>query len=225
MKELHDEKEIRSEENSIFPEMKLKSTNDLRGEGEDTSTKRQIENSHHFNENSEKKLGSINEMREKEKDTIDVYGLEKERIDSDPSIKEIDLRVDEGYKKPSDGAIRSEFGRQYGQFEHERWEEQVLIGEQIKGNKRGVDFDIEKEFKNPDGDKVRVDYVNYKTDVIVDRKPIRENETKEDLMKRYEEQRTKHIESYKNETGRIASYHYSFYPSTEDLWSEKQNKK
>jgi len=225
LKEIYDEKEILLRESSNLHESKLKSINDLREGDKNTSRSEHMRDKHYLKDNTDGRIQSVNNLREERQELSDLNMLENEIQRADPHAKEADIRVMEGFKKPEDGASRSEFGRQYGQFEHERWEEQVSKNELKNGLRRGVDFDIEKEFVHPDGDKVRLDYVNYNTDVIVDRKPISESDTEENIKNKYKEQRTQHKEAYEHETGRKALYFYSFYPSTADLWEIEQNAK
>jgi hypothetical protein len=90
--------------------------------------------------------------------------------------------------------------------------------EQKAGRIKGLDFDTEKVMRHPDGRTIRLDYVDYRKDLIVDRKPIGENERNEDVIKKYEEQRNRHIAAYEYETGRkVLEYRYSLYPSPKDI--------
>jgi hypothetical protein len=61
--------------------------------------------------------------------------------------------------------------------------------------------------------------VDYREDIIVDRKPIGKNESEFSVIKKYAEQRKRHIEAYEHSTGRKVKYYvYSLYPSPKDIY-------
>lgn len=138
---------------------------------------------------------------------------------TDPYWREADRQDNEGlleFKRT--GAARREFSPTAGREEHKRWEGEMLQAEQRAGRVRGDDFEIEKIINHPDGKTVRLDYVDYRKDIIIDRKPIAHNETEEQLKTKYEPQRKRHIEAYEHATGRkVLEYRYSLYPSPKDI--------
>jgi hypothetical protein len=138
---------------------------------------------------------------------------------TDPHSRESDRLTAEGkleFERAPEA--RREFSHLAGTEEHKRWEEQILLKETAAGRLRGIDFDLEAILPHGDGGSVRLDYVDYRNDVIIDRKPLAEGETEDQLQHRYREQRTRHIEAYEQATGRkVAEYRYSVYPSPRDL--------
>jgi hypothetical protein len=223
MREVQKEKEnIEKKEEKYFRKT-MKSAGDLRETKENISKK---ENDHDIKDGSSKNVRSTDELREGMKESKNFRKIEEDIQKYDPHAKEIEQEANEGWKRPESGADRSEFGRQDGQYEHKRWQDEVSETEIKAGRQRGIDFETEKVFKHPDGGEVRLDYVNYRTDVIIDRKPVRLSENKEELINKYENQRKRHIEAYEYSTGhKVLHYDYSLYPSTNQLWSDDQNKK
>jgi len=138
---------------------------------------------------------------------------------TDRHWREADRRTDEGLSEfKRNGAARREFSHVAGTAEHTRWEEEILQAEQKTGRVRGADFEIEAVINHPDGGTVRLDYVDYRKDIIIDRKPIAHNETDEQLKTKYEQQRKRHIEAYEHSTGRkVLEYKYSLYPSPKEI--------
>ena len=138
---------------------------------------------------------------------------------TDSHWREADSRTNEGLSEfKKNGAARREFSHVAGTAEHTRWEGEIIQAEQRVGRVRGVDFDIEKVISHPDGKPVRLDYVDYRKDIIIDRKPIAHNETEEQLKTKYEQQKKRHIEAYEHVTGRkVLEYKYSLYPSPKEI--------
>jgi hypothetical protein len=150
----------------------------------------------------------------------------QEVLDRSPqSEKEINLELErrqaeaarEWHRaKPRD---KSEFALEVGQIEHKDWEAEIRRVENAKGRIEGKDYAIEYELEHPDGGKVRYDYVDFREHRIVDRKAEAIAETDGELVKKYEEQRRRHVEAYKARFGRTPTYYeYSSYPSTKDLF-------
>ena len=144
--------------------------------------------------------------------------LENTLDKTDPHWREADRRVKEAEAIFKDtGPARREFCHMAGTAEHTRWEEETRQAELKSGRIAGRDFDIEAVIHHPDGNPVRLDYVDYRKDIIVDRKPIAHDETEQQLMARYEKQRIRHIEAYEHKTSRkVMEYQYSLYPSPRD---------
>ena len=142
------------------------------------------------------------ELQEKLADSLDK---------TDAHWREADRSTNDGLSEfKKNGVARIEFSHLAGTSEHSRWEEEILQMEQRTGRVRGVDFELEAMMQNPDGKPVRLDYVDYQKDIIIDRKPIATNETEEQLKKKYETQMNRHIEAYEHTTGRkVLEYRYS----------------
>ncbi len=199
----------------------MKSANDMRERNENISENDKPNNNSDKAQNRTIPTDILSEEKERRKE---INRIEEEIEKYDPHAKEIEKRANEGFKRPERGSDRSEFARQYGQYEHKRWQDEVSESEIKAGRKRGIDFDVEKVLKHPDGHVVKLDYVNYKTDVIIDMKTDRLNEDK--LIENYKAQRKRHEEAYEYSTGRkLEYYEYKPYPSTDRLWSDDQNKK
>jgi len=148
-----------------------------------------------------------------------------ERVD--PYSREADRRTAEGesaFRK--DGTARREFSHVAGTEEHVKWTRDKRQGEIAAGWVERVDFDVEKVLAHPDGGQVRLDFVDYRRDVIVDHKPLRIGETDEQLAARYAKQRTRHIEAYEHATSRkVASYEYVTYSSPRDIFDIQPERK
>ena len=141
------------------------------------------------------------------------------RLDrTDPHWREADRRTAEGAREfERNAAARRVFCHTAGTEEHKRWEKEIFQSERKVGRVRGKDFQLEAVIHHPDGKPVRLDYVDYRRDIIIDRKPFAQNETEEQLKARYEAQRKRHIEAYEHATGRkVLEYHYSLYTSPRD---------
>lgn len=138
---------------------------------------------------------------------------------TDPYWRKADHQDNEGLSEfKRNGAARREFCRVAGIVEHTHWEEETLQAERRAGRVRGVDFDTEAVIHHPDGKPVRLDYVDYRKDIIIDRKPIAHNESEEQLKTKYEQQRKRHIEAYEHATARkVLEYIYSPYPSPKEI--------
>lgn len=141
--------------------------------------------------------------------------LDAELDKTDPYWQEADRRTTEGEAKFAEsGAARQEFCHVAGTMEHSRWEKEFIQAELNSRRTRGVDFEVEAVIHHPDGKTVRLDYVDYRKDIIIDRKPMALRETDEQLMARHEKQRKRQIEAYEHTTGRkVLEYRYSLYPS------------
>ncbi len=137
---------------------------------------------------------------------------------TDPHWREADRRTAEGAREfERNAAARRVFCHTAGTEEHKRWEKEIFQSESKVGRMRGKDFQLEAVIHHPDGKPVRLDYVDYRRDIIVDRKPFAQDETEEQLKARYEAQRKRHIEAYEHATGRkVLEYHYSLYTSPRD---------
>lgn len=139
---------------------------------------------------------------------------------TDPHWREADRRTAEGAREfERNAGARRVFCHTAGTEEHKRWENEIFQSESKTGRARGKDkdFELEAVIHHPDGKPVRLDYVDYRRDIIVDRKPFAQNETEEQLKTRYEAQRKRHIEAYEHATGRkVLEYHYSLYTSPRD---------
>jgi hypothetical protein len=149
----------------------------------------------------------------------DLQGNLESTLDkTDPHWKEADRRTREGEKEFKNNAkARREFCHAAGTEEHKRWEKEQFQAEQKVGHVKGEYYGIEAVYHHSDGKPVRLDYVDYHKDIIIDRKPKSENETEEQLKKKYEKQRQRHIEAYEHSTGRkVLEYRYSLYPSPKD---------
>lgn len=138
---------------------------------------------------------------------------------TDPYWREADRQDNEGLSEfKRNGAARREFSHVAGTAEHTRWERDIIQAEQKASRVQGVDFDTEAVIHHPDGKPVRLDYVDYRKDIIIDRKPLAHNETEEQLKTKYEQQRKRHIEAYEHATGRkVLEYRYSLYPSPKEI--------
>lgn len=138
---------------------------------------------------------------------------------SDIHWREADRRTKEGMREFKENPkARRDFCHQAGVEEHKRWEKEDLAKEKKLGHQQGKDFGIEAVHQHPDGKPVRLDKVDYNKDTITDRKSLGENETEEQLKKKYEKQRQRHIEAYEHDTGRkVEEYFYSPYRSPKDL--------
>ena len=221
MREVQKEKGNIEKKETNYLGRRMKSASEIRAMSDDVSKK----NGHDSTTYSTKELRTTDELRGETKKPGNINKLEENIQKYDPHAKEIDQRANEGWERPR-GTDRSEFGRQYGVYEHDRWKDEVCEAEEKAGRKRGIDFDLMKGFKHPDGRTEFPDYVNYKTDVIIDRKPADLGDNRKELIDKYEDQRKRHIEAYEYTTGhKVLYYGYSPYPSTKELWSEDQNKK
>ncbi len=150
----------------------------------------------------------------------DLQGDLKSILDkTDPHWKEADRRtLDSEREFKRNAKARSEFCHAAGTEEHKRWENEVSRQENKSGKVKGVDYGIEAVHRNAEGKPVRLDHVDYHTDIITDRKPISKDETEEQLTKRYQNQRESHIEAYEHSTGRkVLEYRYSLYASPKDV--------
>lgn len=138
---------------------------------------------------------------------------------TDPYRNNADRLTNEGLSKfETNGTYRREFSHLAGTTEHSRWENEILNLEKTKGRIRGTDFELEAVMKHPDGKLVRLDYVDYRKGIIIDRKSIEISETEEQLKRKYERQRSRHIEAYEHTTGqKVLEYNYSLYPSPRDI--------
>jgi len=146
--------------------------------------------------------------------------LESAMDRTDPHWRREDDRIiQEGESKfKRDSKARRDFCPVAGTEEHKRWEEELSQAEQKAGRVRGKDYGTEVVVRHPDGKPVRLDHVDYRTDIITDRKPIALEETEEELKKEHEKQRQRHIEAYEHSTGRkVLKYRYSLYPSPKDI--------
>jgi len=149
---------------------------------------------------------------------IAIRSLER----TDPYWREADKRADPNIAQKEfekGGDWRREFSSDAGKEEHKKWKEEIIERETRAGRIRGVDYDLEPALTHPDGGMVYPDYVDYKKDIIIDRKPIGEGESKESVAEKYSEQRQRHIDAYEHSTGRkVLYYEYSFYPSPKDIF-------
>jgi hypothetical protein len=138
---------------------------------------------------------------------------------TDPHWREADRRTEKGMQEFKENPkARRDFCHQAGVEEHKRWEKEELAKEKKLGRQQGEDFGIEAVHQHPDGKPVRLDKVDYDKDTITDRKPLGKNETEDQLIKKYEKQRQRHIEAYEHDTGRkVKEYDYSPYPSSKDI--------
>lgn len=138
---------------------------------------------------------------------------------TDPHWREADRMVQKGESEfKRDSEARREFCHVAGTEEHKRWEKELSRAEQKAGRVQGKDYGMEAVVRHPDGKPVRLDHVDYRTDIITDRKPIAREETEEELKKEHEKQRQRHIEAYEHSTGRnVLEYRYSLYPSSKDI--------
>jgi hypothetical protein len=91
-----------------------------------------------------------------------------------------------------DGQDRKVFGIDFGQFAHERYQEDIIRQEELRGRSRNSDYGIEYELGYPDGGAVRYDYVDFQNHTIFDFKPVKPEQTEADIAKRYKEQRQHH---------------------------------
>lgn len=140
----------------------------------------------------------------------------------DPGGQEMEAREREAGKL-FDANARREFCPQAGQNEHLRWTEQKRDEEHKKGRKEGTDYGLNVTMFRPDGSPVYLDYADFKTDTIVDRKPLAAGESESALAEKYAEQREQHIAAYEFTTGRkVFAYEYSVYPSSRDIYRETE---
>jgi len=141
---------------------------------------------------------------------------------TDPHWKETDKLTDPDITKKEfekRGDWRREFSSDAGKEEHKKWKEEIIERETKAGRIEKVDYDLEPTLTHPDGGRVYPDYVDYKKDIIIDRKPIGEGESKESLEEKYAEQRQRHIDAYEHSTGRkVLHYDYDLYPSPKDIY-------
>ena len=114
-----------------------------------------------------------------------------------------------------------DFGREFGQFAHERRGVEIRRQETLKGWVEGKDYAIEYTLHHPDGNDVHYDYVDFKNHRIIDYKAQPSKESNEKLAKTYEKQRTRHIEAYQARFGVTPTYEYLPYPSTKDMYKDK----
>lgn len=125
----------------------------------------------------------------------------------------------------SDGRARTEFSQEWGQEDHRRWMEERRREEIEKGRVEGRDFGVDVHLRHPDGNSVQLDYVDYKLDVIVDRKPMSSAGSADELAGVYENQRKRHTEAYEHHTGRqVLAYDYALSPSSKELADEERKK-
>lgn len=122
--------------------------------------------------------------------------------------------------KEADGPTRTGFGLEVGQVEHTEWQAEIRRAEVARGRIEGRDFGIEYVLQHPDGGTVRLDYVDFREDRIVDRKAQASTETDAELIRDYQAQRDRHLEAYKARFGRTPTYEYSPYSSTRDLYGD-----
>ncbi len=173
---------------------------------------------------STKKTGSLNELGlKKNLSKSETRQFHKEMTAelnrTDPHWREADRRTKEGMREfKNNPKARRDFSHAAGTEEHNRWESEKTLAEQKAGRVKGRDFQTESVHRHPDGRPVRLDFEDKRNDIIIDRKPIGKNETPEQLKKKYEKQRTRHIEAYEKSTGRKPTeYQYSLYPSPKDI--------
>ncbi len=173
---------------------------------------------------SAKKTGYLNELGlKKNLSKSETRQFHKEMTAelnrTDPHWREADRRTKEGMREfKSNPKARRDFSHAAGTEEHKRWESEKTQAEQKAGRVKGRDFQTESVHKHPDGRPVRLDFEDKRNDIIIDRKPIGKDETPEQLKKKYEKQRTRHIEAYEKSTGRKPTeYQYSLYPSPKDI--------
>lgn len=168
---------------------------------------------HRFEELSRKKSLSGPEQQELQKK------LQTNLEHTDPHWREADRADKEGMQEFNENpAARIDFCHLAGVEEHKMWEKEELAKEKKMGRKQGKDFGIEAVHQHPDGKPVRLDKVDYNKDTIFDVKPLGINETEEQLIKKYEKQRQRHIEAYEQDTGRkVREYIYVTYRSSKDL--------
>lgn len=173
---------------------------------------------------SAKKPGSLDELgRKKNLSESETRQFRKEMTTelnrTDPHWREADRRTKEGMREfKNNPKARRDFSHTAGTEEHKRWESEKTLAEQKAGHVKGRDFQTESVHKHPDGRPVRLDFEDKRNDIIIDRKPIGKDETPEQLKKKYEKQRTRHIEAYEKSKGRKPKeYQYSLYPSPKDI--------
>jgi hypothetical protein len=166
-----------------------------------------------FEELSRKKNLSDTEQQEWQKK------LQTHLEHTDPHWREADRADKEGMQEFNENpAARIDFCHLAGVEEHKRWEKEELVKEKKMGRKEGKDFGVEAVHQHPDGKPVRLDKVDYNKDTIFDVKPLGINETEDQLIKKYEKQRQRHIEAYEQDTGRkVREYIYVTYRSSKDL--------
>ena len=155
----------------------------------------------------------------REAELYDDHGMERH---PDPEQAELDRRESEGMRDYRENpAARREFVMDVGRTEHSDWQGEIRRAETAAGRRewdgsRG-DYGIECSIEHPDGRRVRYDYVDLRSHQIVDRKPLRDGQSVNDVARHYAEQRRRHVEAYRARFHEDPSYHYSFYPSAADL--------
>lgn len=120
----------------------------------------------------------------------------------------------------ADGSERAAFAREVGHVEHQDWQSAIRESESRRGRIDGQDYGIEYVLQHPDGGTVRLDYVDFREDRIVDRKAQASDESDLTLARHYREQRERHVAAYRARFGRTPTYEYAPYSSTRDLYTD-----
>jgi hypothetical protein len=138
-----------------------------------------------------------------------------------PNSKKIGLSSNELDRKVTKalgefkGAVAKGIAPLIGQSEHQLWQQKMTMKAIRAGKIPGTHFDTEVPVEPQKGKgSCRLDFADFQTDTIIDRKSMKPNQTVKSLVKGYQDQRIKHCQGYSNYTNRAAAqYIYSIYPS------------
>jgi hypothetical protein len=118
--------------------------------------------------------------------------------------------VDKALYELKGGAAR-DVVHQIGTAEHKLWAERMKTAMRQAGKSN---FGIEVPLTDAKGNGVRLDFVDYDTHTIVDRKPIKYGQLAKAVVAANTDQRAKHCSAYQQTTGQAPNaYVYSLYPS------------